>query len=122
MHHGKQSEEVVIVKSEIVEYRFTIKEDGRNQPFIACEPCGGDLSILGKNAFLSLHLKLAISIDEAQDIANYLNGHIECVSVTQTPPNWMSYGKAWMWRFQKMLTRLRTRSVEQGSAERGNQK
>ena len=96
------------MKSEIVEYRFTIKEDGRNQPFIACEPCGGDLSILGKNAFLSLHLKLAISIDEAQDIANYLNGHIECVSVTQTPPNWMSYGKAWLaCRFPKTFTRLR---------------
>ncbi len=108
MHHGKQSEEVVIVKSETVEYRFTIKEDGRNQPFIACEPCGGDLSILGKYAFLSLHLKSAISIDEAQDIANYLNDNIGGVVVTQTPPNWMLYCRARLaTRFPKMFTRLR---------------
>ena len=97
-----------MVKSETVKYVFTVKEGGRGQPFIACEPSGGGLSILGKNAFLSLCLKSAISIEKAQDIANYLNDNIEGVSVTRTPPNWMLYGKAWLsWRFPKMFMRLR---------------
>ncbi len=110
-----------MVKSETVEYRFTVKEGGRGQPFLACEPCGGGLSILGKNAFLSFRLKTAISIDKAQDIANYLNDHISGVGVMRESHPWMSYGKAWLsWRFPKMFMRLRQRSVEQGIAERGS--
>ncbi len=108
------------MKSEIVDYAFTVKETARD-PYIMCEPRYGELSIIGKDAFLSLRLKTAISIEKANDIANYLNDHISGVGVMQSPPNWMLYGKEWMWRFQKMLRRLRTRSVEQGSAERGNQ-
>ncbi len=97
-----------MVKSETVEYRFTVKEGGLGQPFIACESCGGELSILGKNAFLSLPLKTAISIEKAHDIAKYLNDNIDGVSVMRTPPKWMQYGEAWLaWRFPKMLTRLR---------------
>ena len=96
-----------MVKSETVEYVFTVKEGGRGQPFIACEPRGGELSILGKNAFLSLCLNTAISIEKAKDIAHYLNDNFEGVSVTQIPPNWMLYGKAWLARlFPKMFTRL----------------
>ncbi len=97
-----------MVKSETVEYRFTVKEGGRGHPFIACEPCGGELSILGKDAFLSLCLNTATPIEKAQDIANYLNSNIEGVSVTQGPPNWMLCGRAWLaTRFPKMFTRLR---------------
>ncbi len=97
-----------MVKSETVEYVFTVKEGGRGQPFIACEPRGGELSILGKNAFLSLRLNRAVTLSETQDIANYLNDNIEGVSVTRTPPNWMQYGEAWLaWRFPKMFTRPR---------------
>ena len=97
-----------MVKSETVEYRFTVKEGGRGQPFLACEPCRGGLSILGKNAFLSLCLKSAISIEKAQDIANYLNDNIEGVSVTRIAPNWMLRGRARLAsRFPKMFTRLR---------------
>ena len=48
-----------MVKSETAstdtaDYAFTVKEDGRGEPFIACEPRDGTLSILGKDAFLSL--------------------------------------------------------------------
>ncbi len=97
-----------MVKSETVEYVFTVKEGGRGQPSIMCEPRCGELSILGKNAFLSLRLKTAISIETAQDIANYLNNNIEGVSVTRIPPNWMLYGRARLAsRFPKMFTRLR---------------
>ena len=96
-----------MVKSETVEYVFTVKEGGGGHPFIACEPRDGELSILGKNAFLSLRLKTAISIEKAKDIANYLNDNIEGVSTTRIPPNWMLYGRAWLaGRFPKMLTRL----------------
>ena len=101
-------EEVTMVKSETVEYVFTVKEGGRGQPFIACEPRGGELSILGKNAFLSLRLNTAISLGQAHEIAKHLNDNIEGVSVTQIPPNWMLYGTAWLARlFPKMFTRLR---------------
>ncbi len=96
-----------MVKSETVKYVFTVKEGGRGQPFIACEPRGGELSIIGKDAFLSLRLNTAISIQGAKDIAKHLNDNIEGVSVTRTPPNWMLYGKAWLARlFPKMFTRL----------------
>ena len=95
------------MKSETVEYVFTVKE-GRYDPFIACEPRGGELSILGKNAFLSLCPKTAISIDKAHDIANYLNDNISGVTVTRTPPSWMLRGRAWLAsRFPKSFTRLR---------------
>ncbi len=97
-----------MVKSETVEYVFTVKEGGRGQPFIACEPRGGELSILGKHSFLSLHLDRAVTFSETQDIANYLNDNIEGVSVTQTSPNWMLYGRARLaTQFPKMFTRLR---------------
>ena len=99
-----------MVKSETAKYVFTVKEyvSDPHDPFIAFEPSGGGLSILGKNVFLSLCLKSAISIEKAQDIANYLNDHISGVGVMQSPPNWMSYGKAWLaCRFPKTFTRLR---------------
>ena len=95
------------MKYEIVDYAFTVKETARD-PYIMCEPRYGELSILGKDAFLSLHLKTAISIEKAQDIANYLNDNISDVGVMQMEANWVSYGKAWLsWRFPKMFTRLR---------------
>ncbi len=96
------------MKSETVEYRFTVKEGGRGQPFIMCEPRHSELSILGKNAFLSLRLNRAESLSETQDIANYLNDKISGVSVTRIPPNWMLYCRARLaTRFPKMFTRLR---------------
>ena len=95
-----------MVKSETAKYVFTVKEyvSDPHDPFIACEPSGGGLSILGKNAFLSLCLKSAISIEKAQDIANYLNDNIEGVSVTRTPPNWVLSSS---YRLREMFTRLR---------------
>ena len=94
------------MKSETVEYVFTVKE-GRYDPFIMCEHRGGELSILGKNAFLSLRLNTEISLEGAHEIAKHLNNNIEGVSVTRTPPNWMLYGKAQLARlFPKMFTRL----------------
>ena len=97
-----------MVKSETVDYAFTVKEDGRGHPFIMCEPRYGELSILGKNAFLSLSIETVISIEKAQDIANYLNDNIDGVSVMRTSSNWMQYGGAWLARrFLKMFTRLR---------------
>ena len=95
------------MKSETAKYVFTVKE-GRYDPFIVCEPRDGELSILGKNAFLSLRLNRAVSFSETQDIANYLNDNISGVSVTRIPPNWMLYGRARLaTRFPKMFTRLR---------------
>jgi len=93
-----------MVKSETVKYVFTVKEGGCGQPFIMCEPSGGGLSILGKDAFLSFCLNTAISIEKAQDIANYLNDNIEGVSVTRTPPNWVLSSS---YRLREMFTRLR---------------
>ena len=57
--------------TEIVEHAFTVKES-KSGPFIACEPRGMDLSILG-DGYLALTLRSRTSIDKAQEIANYLN-------------------------------------------------
>ncbi len=69
-------------ETETADYAFTVKEGGRGEPFIACEPRGGTLSILGKDAQLSLGLN-TISIEKAQEIANYLNDNISDISVTR---------------------------------------
>ncbi len=75
-----------MVKSETAstdtaEYAFTVKEGGSGEPFIACEPRGGTLSILGKDAFLSLGVNTT-SIEKAREIAKYLNDNISDISVT----------------------------------------
>lgn len=76
-----------MVKSETAstdtaDYAFTVKEDGRGEPFIACEPRDGTLSILGKDAFLSLGVNTT-SIEKTREIAKYLNDNISGLSVTK---------------------------------------
>ena len=72
----------------ITEYKFTVKEgdvteDGsHSRKFLMCEPENIELMCIGDNAFLSIHLKENTSIEQAKDVAKYLQENIAGFSVT----------------------------------------
>jgi hypothetical protein len=61
--------------------RFTIKEHGDGTPFIAMEPCGGDLALL-RDGILALDLPEGTTLEQAHEIASYLNDNIESLAYT----------------------------------------
>ncbi len=61
--------------------RFTVKEHGEGTPFIAVEPCGGDLALL-RNGVLCFDLLEGTTYENAQEIAEYLNDNIERLAYT----------------------------------------
>jgi hypothetical protein len=63
-------------------FRFTVKEDGAGNTWIMLEPCGGSLPCLGRGGFLGLELQPRTSIEQAHEIAAFLNDNITCVSHT----------------------------------------
>ena len=77
-----------MAKTETVEYTFTVKEgplseSGAEAPtYLMCEPRGRELSILGRNKFLTIELLPGTSVDRAQDIAAYLNENVSGIGVT----------------------------------------
>ncbi len=77
-----------MVKTETVKYIFIVKEgapseSGGDAPtFLACEPRGQELSILGSDGFLTLRLFPGTSVERAQDIAHYLRKNVSGISVT----------------------------------------
>ena len=61
--------------------RFTVKEYGEGTPFIAIEPCGGDLALL-RDGILALDLPEGTTLEQAHEIASYLNDNIESLAYT----------------------------------------
>ena len=61
--------------------RFTVKEYGEGTPFIAMEPCGGDLALL-RNGVLCFDLLEGATYEHAQRITEYLNDNIESLAYT----------------------------------------
>jgi hypothetical protein len=65
------------------DYKFTVKEfdspDGiADAPTaLMCEPRTRELSIVGNNGYLSIHLKDGITVAKAQEVAAYLEEHIK---------------------------------------------
>lgn len=64
------------------EYRFTVKEFESGTPWLMLEPMRGPDLPLPKNAFLGLDLKEGTTLEEAQEIARYLNRQVRSVSMT----------------------------------------
>ncbi len=70
-----------IADTERAEYVFRVKESGDGTPWIVLEPRRANLAILG-DGFLGLELTRGIEFKKAEEIARYLNEHIESVSYT----------------------------------------
>ncbi len=58
---------------------FRVTQYASEQPWIVLEPVGGDLAI---NGLLGLDLNEDTTFDVAEQIAQYLNDHIRCVTLT----------------------------------------
>lgn len=71
-----------MAKTERSKYRFTVKEFGDGTPWIMLEPDGQDLACLG-DGFLGLDLKPGHTLDDAQEVASFLNKHITTMAYTQ---------------------------------------
>ncbi len=61
--------------------RFTVKEYGDGTPYIAMEPCGGDLTLL-RNGVLFFDLLEGATYEDAQRITEYLNDNIKSLAYT----------------------------------------
>jgi len=77
---------------DIADYKFTVKEGSPSQTgvddaptWLMCEPMTSELSIVGDRGFLSLRLPEGTTVDQAQDIARYLQKHITGVQYTRLP-------------------------------------
>jgi len=64
------------------EYQFTVKESGEGTPWIMLEPSHQSLKSLG-NSFLGLDLNEGSTLQQAEEVARYLNQNI--VSLAHTP-------------------------------------
>jgi len=77
-----------MAKTETADYKFTVKEfepdaAGRPRTFLFCEPNTREFSFFGRSDFLSLQLKPGIDVARAQEIARFLQEHVECFAVTR---------------------------------------
>ena len=51
-------------------------------PWIMTEPHSDRLKVLGTDGFIGFDLKPGTTFDQAREIAQYLNQHIECITCT----------------------------------------
>lgn len=63
------------------QYRFTVKEDNKGDPWIAFEPSGTQLAVLA-GGFLGFKLNAGATIADAREVAHILNAQISSVSYT----------------------------------------
>ncbi|HEX6707365.1 MAG TPA: hypothetical protein VF169_21585 [Albitalea sp.] len=75
--------------TDVANYKFTVKEgapsaSGRDDApvWIACEPYESELGILGQGR-LSLDLAPGTTVDQAQEIARYLQRHVAAFRYSQ---------------------------------------
>lgn len=61
--------------------RFTVKEGELGRPFLALEPAGGSLGILGRG-HLSLDLADGTTLEDAKALATTLNGSVAGIAYT----------------------------------------
>ena len=61
------------------EVTFRVKEYGSDNPWIAVEELRGNLAVKG---LLGLDLREGTTLDQAKEIAGYLNEHVRCVTLT----------------------------------------
>lgn len=60
-------------------YRFVVKEGPDHTPGITAEPAGGDVVFEGT---LGFDLSSGVTNARAREIANYLNTHIQAITLT----------------------------------------
>jgi hypothetical protein len=76
-------------QTEFADYKFTVKEfepdaSGKARTFLACEPMTEEFSYLdGNKGFLSIHLKEGIDVNEAAEIARYLQSKVARFAITK---------------------------------------
>ncbi len=70
-----------IADTERAKYVFCVKEFADGTPWVVLEPRRSNLAILG-DGFLGLELAQGTELKKAEEIADYLNEHIESVSYT----------------------------------------
>ena len=64
--------------------RFTVKEYGDGTPYIAIEPCDGNLVLL-QFGDLYFDMREGTTFEKAKEIAAYLNNNIESLAYTLPP-------------------------------------
>lgn len=75
-------------KTEYADYKFTVKEfdpgsNGEPRTFLACEPMTEEFAFLESNkGFLSIQLNPGINVDEAKEIARYLQERVSKFAIT----------------------------------------
>lgn len=62
------------------EFRFTVKESHNGKPWIAFEPAGSRL--ISVKGMLGFDLKDGATLDDAKEIARYMNENIRTLSLT----------------------------------------
>lgn len=78
-----------MASTETADYKFTVKEDlppldgGEAPMWLMCEPVTRELSIVGDQGFLSLRLSAGITVDQADEIARYLQARVVGISYTR---------------------------------------
>ena len=68
--------------TERAKFIFTAKEGANREPYLLLAPAGNDLPILDRG-FLSFDLPEGTTINQAEEIAAYLNEKIESVAYTK---------------------------------------
>ncbi|MFL6627455.1 MAG: hypothetical protein ACJ8G1_13485 [Vitreoscilla sp.] len=76
---------------DFADYKFTVKEGqpsraGAEAPtWLMCEPMTSELSIVGDKGFLSLRLPEGTTVDQAHEIARYIQMYITRIQYTRLP-------------------------------------
>ena len=70
-------------KTQRGEYKFTTKEYSEGTPWIAAEPLGNIINFPG-DGFLGFDLKRGTDLNEAKEIAKFMNDNLSAISLTTT--------------------------------------
>jgi len=76
-------------KTEIARYSFVVQEGVTaydSQHWLMLQPLGSELSIFGQG-YMALRLSNDVSVEQAHDMARYLNSMINAVSYTSFDPD-----------------------------------
>lgn len=67
-------------------YVFKVSQYADGTPWIATEPVDGDLAVLTPvKGFLGFDLRTGTTFEQAEEIAKFMNEHIEAISCTTFP-------------------------------------
>ncbi len=72
------------VTTDRAQFVFKVTEygDEEHTPWIMTEPRTANLKILGKGGFIGFDLRPGTTFEQARQVAEYLDRHIECITCT----------------------------------------